>query len=191
MRWELLFGDLEAQWHASTQQDFEAHINELARIEAAQLTFAQALRGATGHQLSVVMCTGTAYHGEVLRVEGEWALLREGNRSVIVPLAKVVRVHGLGLARRQSSTKVIYSLAAALRVLARNRSSIVLEVDVANQAGSSATHVRGVLDQVGADYVQLMQLADGVGRDLGNRQGSVVVPMGRLVSIASSPENEF
>ncbi|MET4004135.1 MULTISPECIES: hypothetical protein [Arthrobacter] len=191
MRWELLFGDLETQWHASTQQDFERHVNELARIEASQVTLAEALRGASGEQLSVFLCTGTAYHGEVLRVEKDWALLREENRSVIVPLTKVVRVNGLGLERQQSPSQVGYSLAAALRVLARNRSAVVLELDTAAQAGSSAVHVRGVLDQVGADYVQLMQLADGVGRDPGNRQGSVVIPLGRLVSIASSPDNEF
>ena len=191
MRWELLFGDMEAQWYASTQQDFEQYVNELARIEASQLTLAEALRGACGQQLSVVMCTGSAIHGELLRVEGTWALLREGNNSVILPLAKIVRIHGLGLARRESASTLNYSLAAALRLLARNRSVVVLELDGAAQAGSSAVRIRGVLDQVGADYIQLMHLADGVGRDSGNRQGSVVVPMGRLVSIASSPENEF
>lgn len=191
MRWELLFGDMEAQWHASTQQDFEQYVNELARIEAAQLPLAEALRGACGQQLSVVMCTGTAIHGELLRVEATWALLREGNSSVILPLAKVVRIQGLGLARRESASKLNYSLAAALRLLARNRSAVVLELDAAAQAGSSAVRIRGVLDQVGADYIQLMQLADGVGRDPGNRQGSVVIPMGRLVTVASSPENEF
>jgi hypothetical protein len=47
------------------------------------------------------------------------------------------------------------------------------------------------VDQVGADYVQLMQLADGVGRDRGNSQGSVLVPIAALISIASSPENTF
>lgn len=191
MRWELLFGDLETQWQAATQQDFEQHVNELARIEAAQTTLAEALRGACGEQLSLYLCTGSGHHGELLRVEQQWALLSEGNRSVLLPLAKVVRVHGLGMRRQETSSKVGYSLAAALRLLARNRSAVVLELDTAVQAGSSAVRVRGVLDQVGADFVQLMQLADGVGRDSGNRQGAVVVPLDRLVSISSSPENEF
>lgn len=191
MRWELLFGDLETQWQAATAQDFEQYVNELARIEAAQTTLAEALRGACGEQISVFLCTGTGHHGEVLRVEEQWALLREGIRCVLLPLTKIVRVHGLGVRRQGATTKVGYSLAAALRLLARNRSAVVLELDTATQVGSSAVRVRGVLDQVGADYVQLMQLADGVGRDSGNRQGPVVVPLNRLVSISSSPENEF
>lgn len=186
MRWELLFGDLETQLHAATQQDLERHINELARVEASQLTLAEALRGALGGQLSVVMCNGTAFHGEIVRVESQWALLNEGNRSVLLPLAKILRVQGVGAQRSRTPSKIPYTLPAALRVLARNRSAVVLDLD-----GGRPSTVRGVLDQVGADYVQLMQLADGVGRDRGNAQGAVVIPMAALVSVASSPDNEF
>lgn len=186
MRWELLFGDLETQWHEAQQLDLEHHVNELARVEASQLTLAEALRGAQGQQISVLMCNGTAFHGVVQKIEPQWMLLGEANRSVLLPLAKLLRVQGLGTGRTPAGSKVQYSLAAALRVLARNRSAVVLDLDTAQPAS-----IRGVLDQVGADYVQLMQLADGVSRDRGNRQGSVVVPLGSLVSIASAPDNEF
>ncbi|MHA7306278.1 hypothetical protein ACX80E_13705 [Arthrobacter sp. TMN-49] len=186
MRWELLFGDLETQWHGATQLDLERHVNELARVEASQLTVAEALRGAKGQQISVVMCNGTAFHGAVHRVEPQWMLLSEDNRSVLLPLAKLLRVHGLGTERARTVSRVQYSLAAALRVLARNRSVVVLDLDTAHPAG-----IRGVLDQVGADYVQLMQLADGVSRDRENRQGTVVVPLSSLVSVASTADNEF
>lgn len=186
MRWELLFGDLETQLHATTQQDLEQHINELARVESAQITFSEVLRGALGRQLSVVMCNGTAFHGEVLRVEQQWMLLDEGSRSVVLPLAKILRVQGAGVQRVSAPSKVPYTFPAALRVLARNRSAVVLELD-----GSRPATVRGVLDQVGADYVQMMQMADGVGRDRGNVQGSVVVPLIALLSVASASDNEF
>lgn len=186
MRWDLLFGDLEAQMHAATQQELERQINELARMEASQLTLAQALRGAVGGQLSLVMCNGTAFHGEVRRVEPQWVLVNESNRSVLLPLTMILRVQGLGAQRATAASKVPYTLAAALRILARNRSMVVLDLD-----SSRPATLRGVLDQVGADYVQLMQLADGVSQDRENRQGSVVVPMNQLVSVASSTDNEF
>lgn len=186
MRWDLLFGDLEAQMHAATQQELERQINELARIEASQLTLAQALRGAVGGRLSLVMCNGMAFHGEVRRVEPQWVLVNESNRSVLLPLTMILRVQGLGAQRATAASKVPCTLAAALRILARNRSMVVLELD-----SSRPATLRGVLDQVGADYVQLMQLADGVSRDRENRQGSVVVPMNQLVSVASSTDNEF
>ena len=186
MRWELLFADLEAQLHAATQQELEHHINELARMEAAQLTLAEALRGSVGGAPSILMCNGTGFHGQVRRVEPHWMLLDEGSRSMLLPLAKILRVQGLGAQRAKAVSRVPYTLAAALRVLARNRSVVVLELHSTRPAS-----VRGVLDQVGADYLQLMQLTDGVSRDPGNTQGSVVIPLAALVSIASSPENEF
>ncbi|MFQ4147179.1 hypothetical protein AAGW05_00540 [Arthrobacter sp. LAPM80] len=186
MRWELLFGDLEAQLHAATQQDLERQINELARVEASQLTLAEVLRGAVGSRLSVVMRNGTAFHGEMRKVEPQWVLLHEDGRSVLLPLAKILRMQGTGQGRAGAPSKISFTLAAALRILTRNRSSVVIELD-----SGRPSIVRGVLDQVGADYVQLMQLADGVSRDRGNTQGSIVVPIEALVSIASSPDNEF
>ncbi len=186
MRWDLLFADLEAQMHAASQLELEQRVNELARIEASQLTLSEALRGAAGGRLSIVMGNGTAFHGVVAKVEPQWVLLHEGTRSVILPLSKVIRVQGVGSQRAKSTSTIPFTLAAALRVLARNRSLVVLDLD-----GVRGGTVRGVLDQVGADYVQLMQLADGVGRDGGNRQGSVMVPLAALCAIASSAENEF
>ena len=186
MRWELLFGDLETQLEAASQQDLERHINELARIETSRLTMAEALRGSMDSQLSIIMKTGTSFHGQLRRVEAEWVLLDEGSRSVLLPVGMISRVLGLGSHRACAPSKVTYTLAAALRVLARNRSVLVLELDSARQATT-----RGVLDQVGADYVQLMQLSDGVSRAHDNSQGSIVVPMAAMVSLASSPDNEF
>ncbi|WP_343318033.1 hypothetical protein AAFM46_12145 [Arthrobacter sp. TMP15] len=186
MRWDLLFGDFETQMHAATAQEMERHINELARVEASQLTLAEALRGGIGVQLTVLMCNGITVHGVVRRVEPQWTLLTEGNRSVLVPLAKILRVQGVGAQRGKASSKVPFTLAAALRILARNRSSVVLDVD-----STRPVNLRGVLDQVGADYVQLMQLTDGVSRERGNNQGSVVVPLAALVTVTSSTEDQF
>lgn len=186
MRWDGLFGDLDAQWHAASQEDLEREINERARVEAALVTLADALRGALGQRISALMRNGVVHHGTVARVETQWILLREGNRSLILPLAKVVRVQGLGSARTQQPARIRYTLASALRILARNRASVVLELD-----SPHTTTARGVVEQVGADFVVLTQLADGVGRGRANQQGSVVVPLDAVAAIMSSAENEF
>ena len=186
MRWDGLFGDLDAQWHAAEQQDLELRVNELARMEAARLTLADALRGGLGGEVGAVLRNGVAHHGLVQRVEDQWMLLLEGGRSVVVPLAKVLRVSGLGPARASRRGGVHHSLAAALRVLARNRAVVVLELE-----SIQPTRLRGVLDQVGADYVVVQQLADGVVRARDNQQGRVVVPMEAMVSIMSAADNEF
>lgn len=186
MRWELFFGDLETQLQAASAHDFEAHINELARIDAAQLRFADALRGARDSRVSFVMVTGTAFHGIVQQVHAGWVLVREGERSLVLPLEKISRVHGMGRARATDDRKVPYTLASALRVLARNRAAVLVECD-----GRVPATCRGVLDHVGADYVQLLQLADGIGRDAENQGGRVLIPIAQIASIASALDNEF
>lgn len=186
MRWELLFGDLETQLHESSAQELERQINELARVETAQASLSQAVRGALEAQLSLVCVTGAAFHGTVVRVEQEWLLLDEGARQVLLPLDKILTVRGLGGGRVCAQSKIPYTLTAALRLLAKNRSAVVVELDSARQGT-----LRGVLDHVGADYVRLMQLADGVSRNPENLQGAVVIPLVHVASIASSPDNEF
>jgi hypothetical protein len=186
MRWDALFGDLDAQWHAAHQQDLEREINELARVESSQATLADALRGALGGEVAAILRNGVAHHGVVLRVEEDWLLLGEGGRSLILPLSKLQRVQGLGAARVRQRGRIRYSLAAALRILARNRAVVVLELDSPQPA-----RMRGVLDQVGADFVAVMQVADGVARDRENRQGSVVVPLHALLSVMSAADNEL
>lgn len=186
MRWDALFGDLDAQWHAATQQDLEREVNELSRVESAQATLADALRGALGREISAVTRNGVAHHGQLQRVEEQWVLLGDGARSVIVPVNKVLRVQGLAGTRVSAAGRVRHTLASALRVLARNRAVVLLDLD-----SPQPTRVRGVLDQVGADFVVVMQLADGVGRGRDNMQGSVVLPQDGLLSIMSSAENEL
>ncbi len=186
MRWDALFGDLDAQWHAATQQDFEREVNELARVEASQLTLADALRGSLGREIAAVLRNGVVHHGTLQRVEAQWMLLTSGGLSVVLPLAKLRQVQGIGAARVGQAGPVRYTLAAALRILARNRAMVVLELE-----SVPAAHVRGVVDQVGADFVVVMQLADGVVRDRDNRQGSTMVALEALMSLTSADDNEF
>ncbi|MGA7204996.1 MAG: hypothetical protein WBX27_10240 [Specibacter sp.] len=186
MRWDALFGDLDAQWHAANQQDLEREINELARVESSQATLADAVRGALGGDITAVLSNGVAHHGVVLRVEEHWLLLGEGGRSMVLPMAKLQRVRGIGAARVPLQGQLRYSLPSALRVLARNRAVVVLELDSPQPA-----RMRGVLDQVGADFVAVTQVADGVARDRENRRGSLVVPLHAVLSVMSAADNEL
>jgi sRNA-binding regulator protein Hfq len=186
MRWDALFGDLDAQWHAAKQLDLETEINELARLELAQSTFADALRGSLGAEVTAVLCNGVVLHGSLSRVEAQWLLLASGSRSIIVPLAKLRRITGAGSSLAPARTPVAYTLASAMRVLSRNRSVVNLDLD-----GPAPGTVRGVLDRVGADYVQLAVVTDGAARSQDNHAGTMLIPLQGIVSVASSAENEF
>jgi hypothetical protein len=186
MRWDALFGDLDAQWHAATQQELEGQVNELARVEASQVTMADALRGSLGREVAAVLRNGVVHHGTLQRVEAQWMLMGSGGLSVVLPLAKLQQVRGIDHARGVLPGRVRYTLASALRILARNRAAVVLGLESAQPAG-----VRGVLDQVGADFVVVAQMADGVARVRGNQQGTVVVALDAVMSVTSSGENEF
>ena len=186
MRWDALFGDLDAQWHAAKQLDLETEVNELARMELSQSTFAEALRGSLGAEITAVLCTGVVVHGRIVRVEAQWILLASGPRSFILPLAKVRRISGTGSSLAPASSTVAYTLAAAMRILCRNRAVVNLDLE-----GPGTGSVRGVLDRVGADYVQLALMTDGATRSRDNHPGTVLLPLGGIVSVASAADNEF
>jgi len=186
MRWDALFGDLDAQWHAAKQLDLETEVNELVRLELAQSTFADALRGSMGAEVTAVLCNGAVLHGSLRRVEAQWVLLASGSRSIIVPLAKLRRMTGAGSSLAPARSPVTYTLASAMRILCRNRSVVNLDLD-----GTTTGTVRGVLDRVGADYVQLAVMTDGAVRRRDNQAGSALIPLQGIVSVASSAENEL
>ena len=186
MRWDSLFGDLDAQWHAATQDELERHITELARIELSQASFSEHLRGALGEHVAVAMPTGDVHHGVLSRVEADWLLLQADARFLLIPLAKIVRIQGRGLQRRAQVARISYPLAAALRVLARNRAGVLVE-----HASRETAAVRGVIDAVGADFVLIAQMADGVSRSGTNQQGNVMIPFQHMLTVMSSDENEL
>ncbi|GAA5229708.1 hypothetical protein [Arthrobacter cryoconiti] len=184
MRWDALFGDLDAQLHAAEQQDLECKVNELARVEESQTTLADALRGALGQEVAAVLRNGIVHRGCLQRVAAQWLLLEEANQSVVLPISKLLKVSGLGFARVPERGHMNLSLASVLRLLARDRAVVVLELDA-----TAPQSMRGVLDQVGADFFLLMQLADGVGRGRDNQQGSIIVPLEAVLSVSSRGEN--
>lgn len=186
MRWDALFGDLDAQWHAAKQLDLETEINELARLEVAQSTLAEALRGSLGGEVTAVMCDGSVRGGKLARVEAQWMLLANVSRSIILPLDKLRHVAGTGTSLAPAPSPIAYTLGSALRILSRNRSVVILDLD-----GRSEGSLRGVVDRVGADYVQLALVTDGAGRNPENHLRSVLVPLDGIVSVSSASDNEF
>ncbi|WP_125609634.1 LSm family protein [Specibacter cremeus] len=184
MRWDALFGDLDAQWHAVEQRELEAEVNELARIELAQSTLADALRGSLGGAIAATLRSGAVLHGELLRVAPEWLLLGSAGRCLVVPMAALAQVRGAGGVLAADPARIPYTLPAALRLLARNRAVVTIEVD----GGRS---LRGVLDRVGVDHVQLAVVVDGATRRHDNVRGSVLIPLRNVLVVASGSDNEF
>lgn len=186
MRWDELFGDLDAQFYEAQQQDLEHEVSELARVEASQFVLADALRGSILASITVVLNNDDVIRGVLERVGTGWLMLSENGQSVVVPTAQISRVTGLSGRRIQSSSRIDYPLPAVLRLLSRNRAVVLLTLDSSNQ-----TNLRGVIDQAGADFIVLAQLADGNVRRGDNWQGLTVVPLASLRAIRSSRDNDI
>lgn len=186
MRWDELFGDLDAQLHAAEQMNLEQEVTELARIEASQLTLADALRASLQTPITVILANENALKGTLLRVGTGWLLLSHGLEQTIVPFLAISRLSGVGTSRELPGTGISYTVNSALRLLSRYRAPVLVTLKTGNQS-----IFRGVIDQVGADFLVLAQLADGVGRRGDNRQANVYIPLAELQSVTSSRENEF
>lgn len=184
MRWDALFEDLDSQWRAAEQRALENEVNELARVESAQSTLADALRGSVGRELTAVLRNDAVVHGVLQRVAAQWLLLGAGRRSVLLPLSSLVRITGVNGSVVPESRGIPHTLGAALRALARNRAVVTVDVDQGRP-----TSLRGVLDRVGADYVQVALMIDGATRRHANLGGFAMVPMGAIVSVSSAAEN--
>src|SRR6185312_15019652 len=96
MRWDALFEDLEAQLHAADRLELEAEVNERARMELAAVDLANRLRGQMGKQLRVSVGENLKFDGALAHVGSTWLVLNEGVRSVLVPVAAVQLIEGMG-----------------------------------------------------------------------------------------------
>jgi hypothetical protein len=159
VRWEELFGDLEAQFDQADAAELSAEVADRTRRELARIRLVDRLRAATGHELSVTVVGGGVLAGALADVGSDWLLLTERvGRDALIPLAVVTGVIGLGgrAAYPESEGSVVkrLRLTHALRAVARDRSPVTcLLVD-----GSTVT---GTIDRVGADFVDLAEHALG------------------------------
>ena len=173
MRWTSLFADLEAQFEAAEAAELELEVRDRSRREASLIRTVDRLRAARGAEVALVVLGAGPVPG-VLRDAGEdWVLVEQpGAGEVLVPLAAVLSVTGLGRRTAQDAGEVArrLDLRWALRGLARARSG----VQVALVDGSVLT---GTLDRVGADHVDLAEHVAGQERRPSSVQGVRLVPL--------------
>jgi hypothetical protein len=181
VRWDALFDDLEAQLEAEEAAEFAGELADRARREAALIRLIDRLRPALGHPVRVGGRGGGEIAGRLLAVGPDWLLLEEtAAREVVVPLAAVNWVSGLGAASRPPGSggqvAARLDLRYVLRGLARDRS--LLRITFVDGGALS-----GTADRVGADFVEVAELPPGELRRRSALLGVRTVPLAGIAAV--------
>jgi hypothetical protein len=184
MRWQQLFADLEAQFEAEQEAEERAGSASRARAEVGAVRLVDRLRGALGAPL-VLSCRGAGTVSGVLADTGaDWLLLtEERGRECLVAVAAVRAVGGLG--RRTAPpeepgpVRARMDLRWALRGLARDRAAVQLVLD-------EGSVLRGTVDRVGADHVELAEHAPEDARRASAVQGVRAVALDAVAVVRTS-----
>jgi hypothetical protein len=179
MRWEQLFDDLEAQWDAEQRRDLDYEVADRTRRERASIGLYDRLAAAVGTRVLVRLGSGGAVpvSGAVADVGQDWLLLHDGQRPVLVPIAAIAAVSGLGeRAAGGSAVGKRFALGYALRGLSRDRAVVALT----DSAGVTTT---GTIDGVGSDCFDLSEHASDEPRRPENITGRRLVPFSAVVSV--------
>ncbi|MBB3086088.1 hypothetical protein [Geodermatophilus sabuli] len=155
MRWQQLFADLAAEFEAAETAAERAEDGSRRRAELGAVRFAERVAGSAGMRIAV-RCRGAGdVAGTLADVGSDWLLLvDDGRREVLVALAAVRSVAGLGrataLPEPERAVRGRLDLRRALRGLARDRAVVQVVLDDGSVYG-------GTVDGVGADYVELAE----------------------------------
>lgn len=190
MRWDSLFGDLEAQFSAGRALEKESEITDRARVELAGIDLADRLRGAGGAEIKIVLVDGNVIRGVLGRAGSEWLVLTEGARQWLVPFASVLSYQGLGRLALKPSSRIQQSLgiASALRALSKDRSELVVHLKVRTGDGYK---LHGVIDRVGRDHFDLTVVPHGEVRRAGNIAAVLTIPFSSLAALCSGASQDF
>ncbi len=191
MRWEQLFGDLNAQFDDLADAEMMAELADRERAAAGAVAMTQRLSGAVGRPVRIRTSVGLAVAGEVTRVGPNWVLLREGpGREALVALTAVSVVEGLSAATGAAVAGLALrlDLRFVLRGLARDRSPVALVVGggVGEPAGLY-TEMTGTIDRIGADFLELAVHAPWEPRRAATVRSVVLVPLGAVVMVRALP----
>lgn len=159
MRWDDLFGDLEAQLDAAEAVSVDAEVADRTRRESALLTLAERLGGSAGGRVGVHVAGAGRVDGRLVEVAGEWLLLAGDDggpdAQVLVAMSAVQAVAGLAATSASKPSppggqRVRLGLGVALRAIARDRRPVVVRL-------TGGGTVEGTLERVGADFVELTE----------------------------------
>jgi hypothetical protein len=182
MRWEGMFADLEAQAEALAVAERAGEVDEQYRAELGVITLLDRLRPATGTALRLHTAGAGLIAGVLTRLGPDWVLLdQDGGREVVVRLAAVTAVAGLG--RPASVPGSLDAVTArlglwfVLRRIARDRLPVTLHL-----ADGSVIHA--TIDRVGSDFAEAAVHSPGQARRAGAVREQLLVPTSALVSVA-------
>ena len=183
MRWQGLFADLEAQFEQAAAAELAGEVSERTRREAALLRMVDRMRPVAGHPLVVTVAGHGVLRGRLVDAGCDWLLLEEpGGRELLVPLAAVLGVSGLGVRTAGPGTEGAVAkrldLRWALRGLARGRTGMAVGL-------VDGSLVTGTLDRVGADHLDLAEHGLGEARRVAAVRQVRMVPLAAVAVIRS------
>jgi hypothetical protein len=179
MRWDALFADLEAQINGEAARDRVVEVQEMVRIERAQLPISGRLGGHLGGPVALVLLGGLRLRGQLRRVGAGWLSLTVGNVEYLVPVPAVASLTGPGarVAPPANPGRRLVSLGAALRAVVRDRARVTLHARDGSILGT------GTLDHAGIDYVQLAAHPLGEFRRDDSVRALLLVPLEALAAV--------
>ncbi|QKE85480.1 hypothetical protein [Arthrobacter sp. NEB 688] len=178
MRWEGLFADLEGQLAAEERRELDSEVAERTRRERALVDLTARLVAALGAPVSVLLEGGRSLAGTLADVGDGWLLLGDRGREWLVPQHAVLSVAGLPAHADPGRTARRFGLGHALRVLARDRTTVAVGL-----AGGPV--LVGTLDVVGSDHVLLAEHPEGEPRRPENVRRVSALPFAGLRVVES------
>ena len=183
MRWDDLFADLEGQFSALASGELGGEVADRTRREAALVRLVDRLRGSLDRSVRLGLPGGGTVAGRLASVGCDWALVdADTGGEVVVALAGVLTVAGLGPAAASPETESVLDarldLRIALRSIARDRAAVrIVLVD-----GAELT---GTIDRVGADHIELAEHPVAEPRRRSEVRAVRVVPLHALAAVRS------
>lgn len=184
MRWDALFGDMEAQFSEGDRLAVEAEISERARVETAAVALADRLRGSLNSQVAVHLADGRIFEGILSHAGADALVLNEARHQVLIPYGAVARYAGLGRVALAELSQVRrrIGLSNALRGLARDRAELAVTL---RHSPERDTGLAGVIDRVGSDFFDLALVSPGEARRASQVRQVATVPFEALGAIRS------
>jgi hypothetical protein len=182
MRWDDVFGDLEAQFAAALDEQAVAELAERLRFERGQVTLAERLQAARGSDVVVGAIGVPDVRGRLSGIGPDWLLLQEERGIEAVVLARAVTwVERLGRPADPSAGGTASPSRVDLRMLlgriARDRSPVVVHL----RDGETVT---GTLAGRGADHVDVA--VHPAGEDIRSARALRTVPLVALSAVRRS-----